>query len=154
MSGVDGLQTFAVAGAGAEGARAAREPAVRDGRALIDFRGGPGTVPALSFSKVMSGNFDRGLVRGRVVVVGASAPSLHDVHHTSTSGGSVMAGPELQASSISTLMRGAPLNAVPPLVGVLGVLLMAFVAPLASIRLRPLGIAAVSLAALVAYAAG
>jgi adenylate cyclase len=150
---VDGLQSFAVAGAGPEGARAAREPAVRDGRALIDFRGGPGTVPALSFSRILSGKSDRSLVRGRVVVVGASAPSLHDVHHTSTSGGSVMSGPELQASAISTFMRGAPLAAAPPLLGVVGVLLMALVAPLASTRLRSLGIAAVSFGALLLYAA-
>jgi adenylate cyclase len=149
---VDGLETFALAAAKAAGARAPAGAALRDGRALIDFDGPPGTVPAIPFSRVRSGHFDRRLVRGRVVVVGASAPSLQDVHHTSTSGGSVMSGAELQASAISTALRGFPLREADWPLDVLAVLLMALAAPLASLRLPALGIAGAAIGVLAGYA--
>jgi adenylate cyclase len=111
-------------------------------------------VPALSFSRVLSGHFDPALVRGRVVVVGASAPSLQDVHHTSTAREQVMSGPELQAAAISTALRGFPLRRAPLALSLLGVILMALVAPLASVRLRPLLIGLAGAGALAAYAVG
>lgn len=50
----------------------------------IDFRGEGGTFPALSFVDVLRGRFDRNAVRGRIVVVGATAAVIHDQHHTAT----------------------------------------------------------------------
>jgi adenylate cyclase len=149
---VDGLESFPVAAAEAATGRRIRDGALRDGRALIDFSGGPGTVPSLSFSRVLSGRFDPALVRGRVVVVGASAPSLQDVHHTSTAREQVMSGPELQAAAISTALRGFPLRSAPPAVSLIGLLLLALAAPLASLRLRPLAIGLIAAGALAAYA--
>jgi adenylate cyclase len=148
---VDGLVSFPVAAAEAASGHAIHSSALDQGRALIDFSGGPGTVPTLSFSRVLEGRFDPALVRGKVVVVGASAPSLQDVHHTSTAREQVMAGPELQAAAISTALRGFPLKQAPPALSLLGVLLMALVAPLASLRLRPLAIGLAAGTALAAY---
>ena len=47
-------------------------------------------------------------VRGKIVIVGVSAPSLQDVHQTPTT--LAMSGPELQANSIATVLRGFPLG--------------------------------------------
>jgi len=149
---VDGLESFPLAAAEAATGRKLHDPALEHGRALIDFSGGPGTVPTLSFSRVLSGRFDPALVRGKVVVVGASAPSLQDVHHTSTAREQVMAGPELQAAAISTALRGFPLKRAPLALSLLGLLMMALVAPLASLRLRPVGIGAAAVGALAGYA--
>jgi adenylate cyclase len=149
---VDGLDTFAVAAAESATGREVRDEALDDGRALIDFPGPPGTVPTVPFSQVLSGRFDERLLRGRVVVVGATAPSLQDVHHTSTARSVVMSGAELQASAISTALRGFPLREAPGLCGALVAVLMALLAPLASLRFRLLGIAALAAAALIAYA--
>ena len=149
---VDGLESFALAAAAEAAERPIDASAVRDDRALIDFHGPPGTVPAIPFSRLLSGRFDRELVRGRVVVVGATAPSLHDVHPTATSGAELMSGPELQANEISTLLRGSPLRRAPLPADLLAVLLLALVAPLASLRLRALAIAAASAFALAAFA--
>jgi adenylate cyclase len=107
---------------------------------------------------VLRGRFDPKLVRGRVVVVGASAPSLQDVHPTSVSGNELMAGPEVQANAISTVLRAVPLRDAPGWLDVLSVLLLALVAPLAALRLSPLRAGVASIAALglylvVAYAA-
>jgi adenylate cyclase len=149
---VDGLETFAVEAAESATGREIADPALDEGRALIDFAGPPGTVPVISFSRLISGRFDPRMVRGRVVVVGATAPSLQDVHHTTTSGGDVMSGAELQANAISTAVRGFPLNDARGWLNALAVLAMALLAPLVSLRLRALGIAAAALAALAAYA--
>ena len=49
-------------------------------------------------------------MRGKVVVVGATAPSLQDLHPTSTTGSGLMPGPEIQASAIVTALEGFPLR--------------------------------------------
>jgi adenylate cyclase len=151
---VDGLETFPIVTAEAASRRRVPPSALPPRGALIDFRGPPGTVPTLSFSRVLRGRFDPRRVRGRIVVVGASAPSLQDVHPTSTSSGELMAGPELQANAVSTVLRGFPLHESMWWLDVLCALAMALVAPVASLRLRPLGVAAVSAATLAAYAGG
>jgi CHASE2 domain-containing sensor protein len=48
----------------------------------IDFPGPPGTVRSLSFARVLNGHFERAAVDGKVVVIGATAPALQDMHST------------------------------------------------------------------------
>ena len=111
---------------------------LRGGEAWIDFRGPPGTVPTVSFSDVVRGRFAPGTFRDRVVVVGATAPTLRDVHATPVGGGSLMAGAEVQANAIWTAMHGAPLRSAPRGVNLLLVALMALIAPLLALRLPAL----------------
>jgi CHASE2 domain-containing sensor protein len=103
----------------------------------IDFRGGPGTFQSIPFYKVWNGEFDKALVRGRVVVVGATAPVLQDQH--STAGGSPMSGPELQANAIATALADFPLRSSPAAVSILLVLALALLAPLLAARFGTLG---------------
>jgi hypothetical protein len=79
-----------------------------DRAALIDFAGSAGTVPAYSFADVLAGRVPAGDLRGRIVVVGATSPTLQDRH--ATSAGGLMAGPEIQANAIATALRGNPLR--------------------------------------------
>jgi adenylate cyclase len=102
--------------------------------AWIDFAGPPGTVTTVSFSRLLAHRFPPDLFRGRIVVVGASAPSLQDVHPTSTSGAGEMSGPEVQASAIDTLIRGTPLRPVRDWVNIALIALMALAAPLPGLR--------------------
>jgi adenylate cyclase len=74
--------------------------------------------------------------RNRVVVVGASAPSLQDIHPTST--GSNMAGPELQANAIQTAIKGFPLRSIGTLWDIVLIVCLGCVVPLASLRTRPM----------------
>src|SRR5665213_1195578 len=103
----------------------------------IDFPGPPGTVRSLSFAQVLNGHFFRAAVRGKVVVVGATAPVLQDIH--STAAGSPMSGPEVQADAISTALAGFPLRSPPGAVTALLIVLLAFLVPLAGVRLGTLG---------------
>ncbi|MDX6667930.1 MAG: adenylate cyclase, partial [Solirubrobacteraceae bacterium] len=113
----------------------------------------PGTIRTVSFSQLVRGQVDPKVFRGKIVVVGATAPTLQDVHPTPTSGSALMAGPEIQANAIATARRGFPLHGTPGWLDVLMIVLLAIAAPLASLRLTTLRSTLVAAVLLVAYAA-
>jgi CHASE2 domain-containing sensor protein len=123
-----------------------------DEGAWIDYAGPRGTVPTDHFSDLIAGRVDRAKLRGRVVVVGATAPTLQDVHSTPTASDRLMSGPEIQANAISTALRGLPLREAPGWTGVLALLLLGTLPALAHLRLRGLKAAAVSPLVAVAFA--
>lgn len=153
---IDRLKTFSVAIAEQSTGRAV--PASRfggvDGSVPIDYAGPPGTVPAISFSRVYFGQFDPKMFAGKIVIVGPSAPTLQDVHQTSTSGNQQMAGAEIQANATATVLGGVPLRDVPGWVNVLLIVVLGCVAPVSSMRVSPLRslFGSVALAALFAVA--
>jgi serine/threonine protein kinase/CHASE2 domain-containing sensor protein len=108
---------------------------LRDG--WIDYPGPPGTVHALSFVNVLRDRFPASAVRGKIVVVGATASTLQDVHNTSVGG--PMAGPEVQAAAIETALSGFPLQSAPGWVAIMTIALLALLAPIAGVRLGTAG---------------
>jgi adenylate cyclase len=129
---VDGLKTFSVVTV--ERATGQTVHPFSGDRKLIDFVGPVGTISSISYSKVYNGNFPQGYFRGKIVVVGAWASSLQDVHPVSF-GNDEMPGPEIQASAISTILRGLPLETVPTWLNVALIVLLGLLGPLASLRL-------------------
>jgi CHASE2 domain-containing sensor protein len=129
-------------------------PNFHDGEAWIDYQGAPGTFPTLSFIDVERGRFDRSAVRGKIVVVGAAAPSLQDRHATPMSH-QLMAGPEVQANAIWTALHDNPLAAAPTWLGILIVLLGGLAPAVLAARLRLVlaVLGAIVLAAIYALAA-
>jgi adenylate cyclase len=103
--------------------------------AWIDYYGPPGTIPEVSFSKVMKGQTPPGYFKGKTVVVGATDPTLKDVFFVPTSGSELMSGPELQAHAIGTVRRGNPLGTVAGGWNIGVIILLALVAPLACLAL-------------------
>ncbi len=101
----------------------------------INFVGPPGRVPFLSFSKVYFGNFDPAMVRGKIAIVGATAPSIQDVHAVATSGGGSMSGPELQANAIETVLDGFPLRSGPTWLNLLIICILGLIPPILGLRL-------------------
>jgi adenylate cyclase len=135
---IDNLETFGVVAAEvAEGRDITRDDVGGD-TAYIDYHGPPGTIPAVSYSRALEGRTPPGAFRDKIVVIGASAPSLQDNEDTSTSGDGQMSGPEIQASAISTALRDFPLKAAPGALDVVLIVLLGMAVPLASIRLSPL----------------
>ena len=149
---VDGLPTLATAVARRQGHNVDAN-AFEDGRAWIDFRGGPGTIPAYSFSRVRQGRVNPTVFKDKIVVIGASAPTLQDVHPTSTARSRLMSGPEIQANAIWTAMHGVPLRNAPPWLNLLAIALLSFVVPLAALRLHPVVAVLTGLAAGALYVA-
>jgi len=145
----DGLPSFAIVTAEAASGEPI-DPAEMegDGSAWIDFRGPPGTFRQVSYSSVLRGRVPASVFRGKTVIVGASAPSLQDLHPTSTTGDELMAGPEIQANAIWTTEHGFPLSSSGLLVDLMLILLMAAAPAAATLRLKP------PLALLVALALG
>jgi adenylate cyclase len=138
-----GLTSFAVAAAEvARGRKIARPPA---GASWIDFAGPPGTVKTYSYSKVMLGLVPASAFTGKIVVVGPSAPSLQDVHATSTSGSEVMSGAEIQANAVETALHGFPLRSAPIWLGLGLIVLFGLLPAVASLRLKALHTPALAL---------
>jgi CHASE2 domain-containing sensor protein len=115
----------------------------RDGRAWIDYRGPPGTIPTVSFSDVLKGRVPDSMLKNKIVVVGGTAPTLRDVHSTPVGGEQLMAGAEVQANAIWTALHGLPLRSAPSWVDLLLLVLLALLPPLVRWRL-PLGIVGVA----------
>jgi adenylate cyclase len=137
-----GLKNFAVVAAERANGRPLRDV----GTAWIDYAGPPRTIASVPMWKVVRGDFPRGTFRGKVVVVGASAPLLQDRHATPTSGSDLMAGVEIQANQIATAIRGFPLRSAPSQDAVLVIALLGLVTPLLSIRRSALVAAGASVA--------
>ena len=91
----------------------------------ITFAGPPGSFHALSFRKLLAPDAahdpDVRALAGKVVVIGAGYASMNDLHPTpySTSIGganTLMAGPEIQANVVETLLAGKFLDETPAVV--------------------------------------
>jgi adenylate cyclase len=132
-----GLVGFAVAAVEtASGHRVSPAPLAGGHSAWIDYRGPPGTIPTYSFSRVLRGQVPAAAFRGRIVVIGAGAPSLGDDHVTPTTGNGVMSGPEVWANAIWTVEHGFPLRSSSTSLDLLLILLMAIAPALFSWRFR------------------
>ena len=105
----------------------------------IDMSIDPGTIPRLSFIDVRNGKFDVTSVRGRNVLIGATAIEMGDRYGTPNWG--VIPGVVVQAIAAETLLCGLPVDAGPAISLALAALCIALV-----VRMRTgLGMAVVTL---------
>jgi adenylate cyclase len=102
----------------------------------IDFAGPRETFATISYARVMRGDFPAGMFRGKLAIVGASAPILQDLHATATTGRELMPGSEVMANATATLLEGVPLRDAPGWLSIALILLLGAVVPLGSMRLR------------------
>jgi CHASE2 domain-containing sensor protein len=149
---ISGLKTLAVAATERATGRAVHQSDFGDNGAWIDYRGGPGAVPTYSFADVLHGRVPARDLRGKIVVVGATAPVLQDVHATPTSGGGLMAGPEVEANAIWTALHQLPLRSSPVFLDLLMIALLGMTASLARLRWGVATATALAVAAGGAYA--
>jgi adenylate cyclase len=153
---VDKLKSLAVATAEvAEGHKISDDDfKARDKTAWIDYYGPPGTIHHIPFSKAVEGKTKPGFFKDKIVVIGPSAPSLQDVHPTSTSGDKLMAGAEIQASALDTVLRGLPLQEAPPWLDIGLIVLFGMLAPVAGLRLSPIPSIAIAIGVAAAFTVG
>jgi putative nucleotidyltransferase with HDIG domain len=139
-----GIDTLAIAATKRAGGPRLEPSDFESGGAWIDYAGGPGTVKTVSFSDLINGKVDPKVLRGKIVVVGASAPALQDVHATPAAADSVMSGPEIQANAIRTAMADLPLRTAPLWFDLLAIIALAMAPALAGVRARPLAVGLVA----------
>ena len=142
------VRSFALATADLVRGRPVDDRAIPPEGAWIDFRGPPGTFRIVPFWRALRQDAVVAGLRDKVVIVGASAPSLQDVHATSAPGPRLMSGPELQANALATALDAFPLRDVRRTIDTLLIVVLATIAPLAAIRLRERWALAVGVGAL------
>jgi HD-GYP domain-containing protein (c-di-GMP phosphodiesterase class II) len=151
---VAGLESLAAVTAERANGRPIDRSRFPGGSAIIDFRGGVGTFPSVSFSAVLAGRVPARFFRNKVVIVGATAPTLQDLHPTPVSGSDLMSGPETQANAIWTALHGNPLQDAPDWLAIVAVLLAALAAPFLSLRIGVLKSALTAVAVGAGYVLG
>ncbi|MBU0619628.1 adenylate/guanylate cyclase domain-containing protein [Patescibacteria group bacterium] len=85
----------------------------KKGRMTINYVGKPKTFPMISAKDVMEGKVTSSLFKNKIVLIGATAPDLHDEQITPVSSGQPMSGVEIHANAINTILTGnflKPLN--------------------------------------------
>jgi adenylate cyclase len=125
------LESFGLAVARIKLGRAVQQPP-RDST-YLDFAD---DIPQLSYGAVERGDFDPNAVRGKVVVVGATAPRLQDLHQTATN--KALSGPEVESTYAATALDDFPLRDGDGWIDALLIVVMAAVAPLVALRFGPL----------------
>jgi adenylate cyclase len=133
---IGGLKTLSIQTAELALGRRISPSELGGSRAWIDFAGPPGTIPSVSYSRVLQKKVPASIFHNKIVVIGATAPLLQDIHATST--GSGMSGPEVQANAIWTAMHGFPLRSSGRAMDIFLIVLLGLIAPAISLRKRPL----------------
>ncbi len=107
------------------------------GRLLVNFSGPAGTYPTYSAANVVDGLVDPAVFQDKIVLIGATSITLHDVYPTPFSASEPTPGVEIVASAINTILTGNYLHATPPWANLLIIVGMAVIAGLLGRIRRP-----------------
>jgi adenylate cyclase len=118
---------------------------------FINFRGPGRNYPIVPYYRVLRDEFDPAFFRGKVVLVGAYSPSLHDFFSTPFSASQPMAGVEIQANFVDTVAAGDPIVPIPGWLLAALFFVLSALAVGASIHLRPLRATATVLGLIALY---
>jgi adenylate cyclase len=124
------------------------------GNVIINYLGPVRSFPVIAAADVLQGQFDPSKVNGKVVLVGATAPDLHDEQITPTSLGVAMSGVERHASLLDTLFTQDWLRPVPSVVSVIILLVLGLLCGLCIPLVRARWSALILAALWVAYLVG
>ncbi len=132
----------------------ARAPLPPGSEVLINFSGGPGSFPRFPFHRIVTGEIPPETFAGKIVLVGATSPTLHDVFATPFAPEGDMPGVEIHAHTLETLLRGIPIRRAPALLVPILTIVAGALAAWAATALRPLPAFGVAAGAALAYLAG
>lgn len=82
-------------------------------RFMINFVGSPGSFERFSFTDVINDRVSGSAFKDKLVLVGATAPDLHDDYFVPTSEGKAMPGVEIHANTIQTMITQSFLQKQP-----------------------------------------
>ena len=82
-------------------------------RFLINFVGAPGSFARHSLVDALNGKISPEALSDKIVLVGSTAPDLHDEYFVPTSGGDAMPGVEIHANALQTLFSQTYLHPQP-----------------------------------------
>jgi adenylate cyclase len=118
---------------------------------IINFRGPPRTYPVVPYYRVLRDEIDPSYFRDKIILVGSFASSLHDNFPTPFSASRPMAGVEIQANLVETLLADDPITLFPGWAHALVFTVLCAITIWTSIRLKPLQALAVAVALAAGY---
>ena len=104
---------------------------IQQGRMLINYRGPAQTFPTYSAALVVEGDVlaqNPDAFRDKIVLLGATSPTMQDVYPTPFSSGQRTPGVEIVANAVATILHNDYLRTLPPWGNLLLVLAAAFFA--------------------------
>ena len=117
-----------------------RQVPLHSGSLLVNYNGPSGTYPTYSAYQVALGDVLRenpNAFKDKIVLIGATTITLHDVYATPFSAQQPMPGVEVVANAVDTIINGNYLSETPPWVALLMIMIMAILAGLISRIQRP-----------------
>jgi len=120
---------------------------------LINFTGPPWSFKWASYYEVLNGEVPAEVFRGKIVLIGATDPALHDIHTTAFTVGRSMPGVEIHANVLETFIRGNAIREVPLAASTGLAIVAALVGSALVVRLRAVRALVVTTALWVAVAA-
>jgi adenylate cyclase len=108
------------------------------GSVLINYAGGPQTFATVPYYRVIRDEILPDAFRGKIVLVGATSPLLHDVFPAPFAPDGAMPGVEIHANILETLLRGIAITRLPRWAVVGLVLAAGWLAAWVTARARPL----------------
>lgn len=133
-----------------------RLPVDEQTRALVPFFGPAGSLPTVSAAQVLAGTADPSLLKGRVVVMGATAPGLKDARVTPVD--RAQPGVEVHASLLQGALAGGlpsqPHYTTAAVLTTMWVVALAMLAGSRRLRLSRFSLAALATAAAILLLAG
>jgi CHASE2 domain-containing sensor protein/signal transduction histidine kinase len=135
-------------------ARTAKDATLDDdsGSLLIPFSPA-GSFRHVSFSSVLSGEVPAGFLKGKIVLVGATADGMGDRYPVAAAAGSTMAGVEIQANLLNGMLHDRFIYKAPFWLSLVSALVPVLLLMLLFLRLRPTVNLLVSLAMIAAVLA-
>ena len=107
---------------------------------LVNYNGPAGTYPTYSAYQVALGDVlqeNPNAFKDKIVLIGATTITLHDVYATPFSAQQPMAGVEVVANTVDTIINGNYLRGTPPWAALLMIIIMAILAGFISRIQRP-----------------
>lgn len=98
---------------GAVGKQISADENLSSAPVLINFRGRARTYPIVPYYRILRDEIEPEFFRGKVLLVGAISPSLHDLFPTPFSASEPTAGVEIQANFVETLAANDPIVRLP-----------------------------------------
>ncbi len=117
--GADATEMYGGAGGGLT--VAGRRVSMSDGHVWINYAGPAGTVPRVSAASLHAGEVPNADIRGKIVLIGATAAGLYDIRPAPYLGsGGRMCGVETNANVVNTLLSARPIAYEPTWLAVVG----------------------------------
>jgi adenylate cyclase len=148
----EGLKSFGVVAAEVASGRTIPREAMGADVQWIDYAGRPETIRSYSYSRVLNGQVPPSAFKDKVVVIGATAPSLQDIHATPR--GAEMSGPEVQANAVETALAGFPMRSLSTGWNIVLIVVLGLLVPLVSLRAGPLVAVAVGVVGYALFSLG